>query len=69
MVRLAEFPYLKAGLVMAVRHEADLADTLARAATAQEKTLSWQRARKLPDPAAAPMRVLEAILKYPAGSS
>lgn len=64
MVRLAEFPYLKAGLVMAVRREADLAGTLARAATPKEKTLSWQQARKLADPAAAPIRVLDAILKY-----
>lgn len=65
MVRLAEFPYLKAGLVMAVRREADLADILARAATPQEKALSWRQARKLADPATAPMRVLDAILRYP----
>ena len=65
MVRLAEFPYLKAGLVMAVRQEADLAGSLARAATPEEKALSWQRARKLADPAAAPMRVLDAILNVP----
>ncbi len=64
MVRLAEFPYLKAGLVMAVRQESDLADTLARAATSEEKTLSWRQARKLADPAAAPTRVLDAILGY-----
>ena len=55
----------KAGLVMAVRQEADLADTLARAATPEEKALSWRQARKLADPAAAPMRVLDAIFRYP----
>jgi hypothetical protein len=65
MVRLAEFPYLKAGLVMAVRQGADLAHALSEAATADMKSVMWQRARKLADPVASPALVLNTILKYP----
>lgn len=65
MVRLAEFPYLKAGLVLPVKDVKDLAGALASAATSQTKMRMWTSARELADPAASPDRVLDAILGWP----
>jgi hypothetical protein len=62
MVKLAEFPYLKAGLVMAVRDADQLTSTLAAAATSVEKRRYWENARHLANPADAPSRVLDHIL-------
>jgi hypothetical protein len=62
MVRLAEFPYLKAGLVIPIRTAADLPRQLAFAAMPEGKRRCWEGARRLPNPAEAPQRVLDAIL-------
>lgn len=65
MVRLAEFPYLKAGLVKVVREPDGLAAALAEAAGYEDKQKYWQRARgTLADPARAPSRVLEVALSH-----
>ena len=62
MVRLAEFPYLKAGLVVPIRDAADLPELLVFAASAEGKARCWQAAQKLPNPADAPARVLDVVL-------
>jgi hypothetical protein len=65
MVRLAEFPYLKAGLVKVVRESDHLTVALTEAAGEEDKQRYWQRARStLADPARAPSRVLEEILVH-----
>lgn len=69
MVRLAEFPYLKAGLVMPVRTSGSLADILARAATVEEKARFWNRARALTDPAGSSTRLLDRIMAVLNGSN
>ena len=68
MVRLAEFPYLKAGLVIPIRKAADLPAQLAFAATPEGKRRCWEGARRLPNPAEAPRRVLDAIVDCLAGA-
>jgi len=62
MVRLREFPYLKAGLAKAVRDPDALAAALEQAAGPEDKALYWNRASALANPAETPARILDAIL-------
>lgn len=62
MVRLSEFPYLKAGLVEEVKAVSDLAESLRSAALPQTKLRYWQAAQRLHSPIAAPGKVLERVL-------
>ncbi|WP_052065671.1 hypothetical protein [Thalassospira australica] len=68
MVKLEEFPYLKSGLVYPVNEVALLPQVLAVAGSPQEKHKYWEAAKKLPNPADAPMRVLRYIQKSLAGN-
>jgi hypothetical protein len=61
MVRLDEFPYLKAGLVLSVDHAHDLEEVLSLALTDDVKTRYWSAAKHLANPAEAPRRALEVI--------
>jgi hypothetical protein len=61
MVRLDEFPYLKAGLVLPVREGEQLADLIAEAAGAEAKSRYWHAAQALADPRAAPERALAEV--------
>jgi len=63
MVRLSEFPYLKAGLVEEVKKVGDLAESLRSAAQPQTKLRYWQAAQRLHSPIAAPGKVLERVLQ------
>lgn len=69
MVRLAEFPYLKTGLVKAVREAGDLAGALAEAAAPADRARHWRNARSLADPSKAADRVLDAILARRRGAA
>lgn len=62
MVKLKEFPYLKAGLVKAVRKPEDLSSALADAASPAGKARYWEQARRLANPTDASDRVLSEIL-------
>lgn len=61
MVKLDEFPYLKSGLVFAVNEASELPKVLSVAGSLREKKKYWQAAKKLPNPAHAPARVLDHI--------
>lgn len=62
MVRLSEFPYLKAGLVEEVRSSSALGESLRSAANPQAKLRYWEAAQRLHDPVAAPVKVLDRVL-------
>lgn len=61
MVRLDEFPYLKAGLVLPVREAARLPALIREAAGPDAKRRYWQAAQGLADPQAAPQRALDQV--------
>lgn len=61
MVRLDEFPYLKAGLVLPARDAGALADLIATAAGAETRAHYWRAAQSLADPQRAPARALEQV--------
>ncbi len=64
IVRLSEFPYLKAGLVEAVRSPGELASCLLAAGDIEFKRKYWTAARGLQNPTLAPQHVLERVLLF-----
>ena len=66
MVRLDEFPYLKAGLVLPVRNAADLAGAIRHAAGTAARRQYWEAAQRLADPQQAPLRALTEVRRLAA---
>ncbi len=64
MMRLREFPYLKAGLAKAVHDPDALAAALEQAAGPEDKALYWNRASTLASPAETPARILDEIIAW-----
>ncbi|QDZ11618.1 hypothetical protein [Devosia ginsengisoli] len=68
MVKLAEFPYLKAGLVKPVYDAAELPRALAAAAGEEDRTWYWRKAQSLANPVNASNRILDIVMQGGVGS-